>query len=175
MMNHLMLDIETMSTQNSAAMLQIAAVEFDILTGETGKEFNVNVNLQSCLDCGLTMEASTVMWWMQQSDEARKSLIKTNPLHLKDALIEFSKFCTKEYEVWGNSARFDCGILQNAYNVCGMEIPWDFRKERCVRTLLSFNPSAKKETPFVGNPHNAIDDCKHQIAYCSAIWAKMNK
>jgi len=34
-------------------------------------------------------------------------------------------------------------MSKNAYNKAGIPIPWDFRKERCVRTLVSFNPSVK--------------------------------
>ena len=146
----------------------------DIETGKTGKEFYVNVDLQSCIDLGLIVNGSTIMWWLKQNEKARKALTEKAALPIQKALLHFSEFCNKEYQVWGNSARFDCGILQNAYNKAGIPIPWDFRKERCVRTLVSFNPEIKESYPSLGTPHNAILDCYYQVGYCSAIWSSLH-
>lgn len=167
---HLMLDIETMGNESFSSILSIGAVEFDINTGQTGKVFYRNVDLQSCIDLGLVMNASTVVWWLNQSEQARKDLIGRKSIPIIDALNEFSEFCNKDYQIWGNSARFDCGILQNAYNKAGLPIPWDFRKERCVRTLVSFAPEVKAKYNIIGIQHNAVDDCFTQIGYCSEIW-----
>ena len=165
---HLMLDIETMGNESFSSIISIGALEFNINTGKTGKEFYTNVDLQSCIDLGLIVNASTIMWWMKQSEQARKDLTERVALPIKEALLEFAKFCNHDYEIWGNSARFDCGILQNAYNKAGIPIPWDFRKERCVRTLVSLNPEIKKNFPLSGTAHNAISDCYSQVGYCSA-------
>lgn len=167
---HLMLDIETLGNESFSSITSIGAVEFDIETRKTGKEFYVNVDLQSCLDLGLTVKASTIMWWLQQNEQARKEITKGNSVPIIDALKAFEEFCNKDYQIWGNSARFDCGILQNAYNKVGIPIPWDFRKERCVRTLVSFAPEVKDNFIFNGVIHHALHDCKSQIGYCSEIW-----
>lgn len=45
---HLMVDIETMGTSSSSAILSLGAVEFDIETGETGKYFHITIDLQTC-------------------------------------------------------------------------------------------------------------------------------
>jgi DNA polymerase III epsilon subunit-like protein len=172
---HLMLDIETMGNESFSSIISIGALEFNINTGKTGKEFYTNVDLQSCLDYGLTVNASTIMWWMQQSEQARKDFVEKTPLRIEEALLDFCQFCNKEYQVWGNSARFDCGILQNAYNKLDIPIPWDFRKERCVRTLVSLNPEIKENFPSVGTAHNALSDCYYQVGYCSLIWQSLNK
>lgn len=172
--NHIMLDIETMGNYSYSSILSIGALEFDIESGKTGKEFYVNVDLQSCMDLGLIVNASTIMWWMQQNEQARKDLSERKSLPIKDALLEFSKFCNTDYQIWGNSARFDCGILQNAYNKAGISIPWDFRKERCVRTLVSFKPEIKDNTEFNGTKHNSLSDCYFQVEYCSKIYKHLN-
>jgi hypothetical protein len=171
--NHLMLDIETMGNESFSAIVSIGALEFDIETGETGKEFYVNVDLQSSMDLGLIVNASSIMWWLNQNNLAREALTEGTVLPIQDALSEFSQFCNKEYQIWGNSARFDCGILQNAYNKAGIPIPWDYRKERCVRTLVSFNPEIKNKYPHIGTVHNAISDCYYQVGYCSATWLSL--
>jgi len=69
-----MLDLETMGKKSNAAIVSIGAVEFDIETGKTGREFYKVVDLQSCLDLGLKVEASTIYWWLMQSEAARKRI-----------------------------------------------------------------------------------------------------
>lgn len=69
-----MLDIETMGNESFSSIVSIGALEFDIETGKTGKEFYVNVDLQSCMDLGLIVNASTIMWWLNQNEQARKDL-----------------------------------------------------------------------------------------------------
>jgi DNA polymerase III alpha subunit (gram-positive type) len=167
--DHLMLDLETMGTRSYSSIISIGALEFDINTGETGKEFYVNVDINSCLESGLIIEESTSYWWSQQSNQAKEALEK-DPVSIEYALISFSQFCNETYQVWGNSARFDCGILQNAYNKMNMPIPWSYKNERCLRTLVSFMPEVKDEMIFEGIAHNALDDCYFQVKYCSKIW-----
>lgn len=172
---HLMLDIETMGNESFSSIISIGAVEFNIDTGETGKEFYTNIDLQSCIDIGLIVNASTVMWWMNQNEQARKDLTGRVSVPIFEALKNFANFCNKDYQIWGNSARFDCGILQNAYNRINTPIPWDFRKERCLRTLVSFSPEIKYNYKQNGTAHNAVDDCIFQIGYCSEIWRSLNR
>ena len=88
--NHLMLDIETMGNESFSSIISIGALEFDINTGNTGREFYVNVDLQSCMDLGLGINASTVMWWLKQNDQARYDLVERTALPIREALLEFS-------------------------------------------------------------------------------------
>ena len=173
---HLMLDIETMGNESYSSIISIAAVEFDINTGETGRTFYNKVSLQSCLDLGLKVNGDTILWWMEQSDEARKEIYnESQTVHVVKALSDLREFIVgNNYQIWGNSARFDCGILQNAYEKAGIFLPWDFRNERCVRTLLSFAPEIKKNYQRKGTAHNALDDCFYQVEYCTGIWNKLN-
>lgn len=173
--SHLMLDLETMGTKSNSAIISIGAVEFDILTGKTGREFYRNVSLQSCISLGLVVDADTIMWWMEQSQDARKSLTEGKVISIQQALIDFREFCNKEYQIWGNSARFDLGLLENAYDKAMLSIPWKFYQERCVRTLVSFNPEIKNNLEFTGTAHNALADCYHQIKYCNLTWISLNK
>lgn len=174
-MKHLMIDIETMGTKSFSSIVSIGAVEFDIDTGETGREFYTKVDLHSCVDTGLHIDPNTVMWWLTQDKEAREGIAGKDGVELTTALYSLGKFIKEDVQVWGNSARFDLGILENAYNKLGEDIPWKFWNERDVRTLVSFSPETKENFEFKGVKHNAIDDCKFQIGYCSAIWNNLNK
>lgn len=169
-MDHVMVDIETMGNESYSAIVSIGAVQFDINTGKTGDTFYETVDLQSSVDAGLIINASTVMWWMKQNERARLELVNSPSDNLANVLTKFGTWCPSTSQYWGNSARFDLGILQNAYNKIGKSIPWDFRKERCVRTLVSFAPEVYAAHNYEGTSHNALDDCYNQIAYCSKIW-----
>ncbi len=167
-----MIDLETMGTKSYSAILSIAAVEFDIVTGETGKSFYKNIELKSNVDNGLKICPETVEWWLGQNESAKKSLFIEKE-SLSKVLWDFKEFCDNKYFVWGNSARFDLGILSNAYDKIGDDAPWDHRKERCVRTLVSFYPNIKDKWVFEGVKHHPVDDCLNQIGYCSKIWKKL--
>lgn len=172
---HLMVDLETLGNQSFSSILSIAALEFDLESGETGQEFHVNISLESNMKFGLHPNPDTIMWWLQQNEQARLELVNAKKIPLEHALESFNAFCNHSYQIWGNSARFDLGLLQNAYNRLGIAIPWDFRKERCVRTLVSFSPETKENHVFKGTVHNALSDCYNQVSYCSTIWNKLNK
>lgn len=176
-LGHLMLDLETLGNKSNSAILSIGAVEFDLETGETGREFYQRIDLQSCIDKGLIINGSTFYWWITQNEKARQEVAKGGE-NLIDVLLSFKQFTLAlgDFQIWGNGVRFDVGILEDAYVACGIqEMPWNFRNERDVRTLVSFAPNIKEHFPLSSalTIHLPIDDCKYQIAYCHAIWEKL--
>ncbi len=169
---NVMLDIETLGNQSYSVITSLGAVEFDIETGETGREFWQNIDVQSCLDVDLKVNSSTIKWWFNQTKEAQDQMFK-NAKPLKTVLSNFSNWIDRDSIVWGNSCRFDCGILQNAYDKVGIKLPWKYQNERCVRTLLMFEPDIKDTIEFEGTAHNALHDCYFQIKYCTQIYNKL--
>jgi len=176
-LGHLMLDLETFGSNSDSVICSIGAIEFDIKTGETGRQFYQKIDVQSCLDVGMKVSGATLMWWLRQSEDARRELYDAKPEHVFKVLQNFSVFFNalgKDVQIWGNSNRFDMGILENAYNKSITPIPWNFRKERDVRTLVSLRPDIQKETVFEGTAHKPIADCMFQITYCTKIWNVIN-
>lgn len=176
-MKHLMIDIETLGSKPNAVLLSIAAVEFDLVTGQTGAIFEKNICVNSCIEVGLKMEHKTIFWWLKQSKEAQKTLTQHTGYPIKNVLREFAIWVFDNYGlgviVWGNSARFDLGLLEAAFTACKMDLPWEYYNERDVRTLVAFAPEVKANTKFDGIKHYGVDDCKHQIKYCSEIFNKL--
>ncbi len=179
-LSNLMIDIETLGTGTDAAILAIAAVYFDPKTGELGDEFYTNVNLQSNLNGRRSVDASTMIWWMQQEEAARNEVFGLNHKapSLTEALTMFKEFVEFEsVKVWGNGSGFDITILETAFKLTKQSPPWKFWNIRDVRTavelgkLLDFDP--KKDMPFEGVKHNALDDSKHQAKYVSAIFSQI--
>ena len=118
-MRDVMLDLETMGNGPRAAIVAIGAVEFDPETGTVGERFYQAVDLATAVSMGGEMDASTVLWWMQQGDEARAAFAKGGA-HLSKALMDFSTWLHErgapdDVRVWGNGAAFDNVILASAY------------------------------------------------------------
>jgi len=176
-MKHIMLDLETMSTTSNAAIVAIGAVEFEPATGELGREFYHNVSLASCQDAGLDVEAGTVMWWLTRSEDARQALTETR-LSLIGALSDFEHFThlvrvDEEFCIWGKGSDFDNVILANAYRALGLQAPWKYKNNRCVRTILALVPDACDGVESEGTKHNALDDAIYQARCVSRAWQEL--
>lgn len=186
-MKHIMLDIETLGDESNSVITSIGAVQFDIETGETNKIFHEYISAASCMEQGLKMNPSTIMWWLKQTDEARAMLVEGDEkgLNLVNALSRFASWLrtmgtpAEKLYVWGRGPRFDMGILADAYRATNLPIPWNTRNELCVRTMEFLYPNIKKETKPVDTGHgsegmglhNATLDCKFQIAYVCKIFS----
>lgn len=170
-----MLDLETLGTDISSAIRSISAVLFNKISGETISEFEVFIDVDDCIKNGMTVSWNTISWWLTQSEEARRSLVHQKECSLVEALTKFSDWYyahpgTISAEIFGNGATFDISILKNAFTTVGLKEPWQFSKERDVRTVVDLLPAIKANMKFTGIPHNGIDDCKHQIKYVSEIY-----
>lgn len=164
------IDLETPGNRFNSGILSIGACQFDRNTGELGKTFYREIDIESALRYG-TMSADTICWWMGQSDEARKLFTdKTRQKQqLPRALVELAAFIPKGSYVWGNGATFDITILEHAYLQTAQKHPWDFWNIRDMRTAVDMAEYRKDIIPFAGTAHNALDDSVHQakvIAWC---------
>ena len=164
-MKDIMLDLETMGNGSDAAIIAIGAVEFDVEAGELGREFYTTVDLESSVGAGGVIDASTVLWWMQQSDEARKEFSRPGATII-EALLLFGSWSREVCDVcvWGNGATFDNVILANAYRRAGIDKPWPYWADRCFRTVRAINPPVDM-SDYQGVAHNALSDAKWQAMY----------
>lgn len=170
---HLMLDLETMGDTSDAAIVSIAAIEFDINTGETGREFYKKVDLQSSIDAGGIVSAKTIQWWLMQNEAAKIEILKEGQLLTRvvyDLHIEFGS----HYEVFSKPSGFDIPILKHAFHSVGVPYPFNHRLERCVRTYISLRPDIASSIEFTGIPHHALHDCHHQIKQVCAVHQSLN-
>lgn len=72
-----MLDLETMGNGPDAAIVAIGAVAFSLERAEISPSvFYRLVTLESAVRQGGSIEPSTVIWWLQQSDEAREEITR---------------------------------------------------------------------------------------------------
>lgn len=168
-MKDVMVDLETMGTGPSAAIVAIGACEFDVRG--LGRQFYRAVTLQSSVNYGMQMDASTVEFWLKQDKKAQDALFQ-DPVSLNHALSDFSLWLNSGARVWGFGATFDNVILRSAYKLVDKKCPWHYRDDRCFRTLVSL--SAEVEwSERLGTHHNALDDAMHQAKHAANIFAYM--
>ncbi len=117
---HLMVDIEAAGQSTSAALVSIGATFFNPWTGEMGAQFYLPIKLTSSQYFGGDIDASTMNWWMKQSDEVRAVFNDEARVGLKDGLNQFKAFIEQhskqdEVHVWGNGPAYDNAIFQAQY------------------------------------------------------------
>ena len=158
-----MLDLETVGNTSQSAIIAVGAVKFGDKVTEA---FYTVIDLESSFKAGLKADASTIMWWMKQSEEARKQFDVVGEL-LAKALLDFSLWVGDSPVVWGNGATFDNVILSNAYNLCGLPRPWSYKDDMCYRTVRNMFPdvSCKREGVY----HNAVYDARNQANHLIKI------
>ena len=162
-MKDIMLDIETIDTLPTAAIMQIAACYFDRDSGKTGKTFFANIDINSCIEKGLTINGDTIYWWLSQSDSARVSMLKKPRGNVEKVLKRFKAFTKGAKTIWCH-ATYDFPIVNNAMVKCGIE-PINHLIARDIRTISDLAKIRVRDFVRKGVHHTALDDCKFQVEY----------
>lgn len=165
-MKHVMLDFETLGTGSNACVIQIGACYFDAGTGEVGSTFYVNVDPTTAVKGGAEMDASTVYWWLGQSDAARASILdKSNVAEERTAFEHLNDFLSKAEFIWSH-ATFDFVILTNTLKRLGIKPSFSYRAGLDIRTLTFMSPPTETHVRN-GVQHDAMSDCIYQVKYVS--------
>ena len=182
---NIMVDLETMGINNDAAILSIGAVWFDPSEDTLGPTFYRDISLKDCIQRGMGVDAGTIKWWMEQTDEARKYIYITEGGPLPHVLNDFTRFCSqpkqgfaqrKDLRLWGNGSTFDNVILASAHNRAEVTVPWSYRGNMCFRTLrmLAKELGVDHKVEDVGTKHNALDDAVFQANQANKILRALN-
>lgn len=164
--SNVMLGLETMAVSPDAAIVDIGLVLFDISSGTIGPTWTAAINLESAVAAGGRLDADTVLWWMQQEKAARMRIARGGGLFCAVALRELAGWMdqhTHDAQVWSNGANFDGVILRQAYARTGLTCPWNWRNERCYRTVAKLHPHIPIER--TGTQHIALDDALDQARH----------
>ncbi len=176
------IDIETASTQDNAAVVQIGVAHMK--GGEILDQDGLNVKIdvteyqQEQYKPFFDVDIGTMLWWATQSSEARVAAfgavnphnIDINaervPLQTAMQTLYYNIECVKgKKRIWAKPPQFDIVILRNAFKRVSIKVPWNFREERCLRTLLSMTPkdASIHGMPFDGAQHDAYVDAVRQL------------
>lgn len=176
---HISLDLETMSTESNAAIVQIGATV--VGSPET---FNVYIDPKSSESLGARVDTETMMWWDKQDPELRKRVFG-GTVPIRTALDEFADWCSEvsngdmeHVYLWSKGADFDCVVLKNNYELY-RTYPFNFRNHRCVRTIMDLLTQAELDeisknfwyNNSEAQKHDALVDAKYQAEFIKAIIA----
>lgn len=164
-MIHVMVDLETISLANNAALLSIGAIVFD--EEHTWQEFYVKIDSLSCVKLGLHKDSATLDWWEQQDSNARKEAFSGTE-QLAIVLVQFTEwldnlktFQGEPVTIWGNGVAADNIWLKSAYAACGFAVPWSYKHDRCYRTMMAMlDYQDAWVQPDIA--HHALSDAKAQ-------------
>lgn len=153
-----MIDIETLSVEVNAVILQIAAVTSD------GDTLSYNLSTESQRARG--MDADTFHWWMQRvaaDPELAEGLAQEPRIPLRQGLLNLSTWWERHRVqcLWAH-AQFDPRILDHAYRSYGFRPPWGARGVLDLRTLLRLSPETEDLDATRSGHHHALQDALHQ-------------
>jgi len=173
-----MVDLETLGSGTDAAIASIGAVVIDDETKEIISEFEINVNIESCTDAGLKIDALTVIWWLTQSREAISETFLQPAGTLEYSLNALGDFIAETgcERFWSHGATFDIPILNNACKAIKREqiIPYHFARDtRTIYELADVSP--KNFFPIGTTAHRAIDDARAQAQALIVSWDKLKE
>lgn len=172
----IMIDIETLSTKPNAKILTIAAIKFSRI-GNLKPLSDMDTfyrRISSDQTPGFDIDPDTQKWWSKQGEVARiEAFTHKNRVPLKQALNELiAWFGTRDIIVWAKSPSFDCVILENAFRVCDIGIPWNFWSTRDCRTLTDISGICEVKDTEIS--HHALNDCYTQIVNLKKSFKQLN-
>lgn len=174
----LMVDIETLDTTATATIMSIAAVPFDLVTGDTsGDPFHVTLDFYKQIEQGRTTSIETILWWGGQYESVQLAVME-GKADLLETLLSLTKYIIehmeREFCIWSNSPSFDLAILKNAYGR-GMDVPWTYKQERDVRTILEIAKRKGCQFAPASYSHIPLDDALEQISKVHKAYKHLEK
>lgn len=180
----IMLDIETMSTHTSNALvLSIGAVRWEWNRKEviflTSSLWVMNPFEQMAL--GRETTQNTMKWWQNQTPAAqahwRESTSSSTIAEMARELNNFVKptggradfetvaLGSADIEVWANGIVFDLGNIAAMYSQAGLgDVPWRYNAAMDARTIYRKTPQLRtRPVVSTGAVHDPVQDCKDQI------------
>lgn len=156
-MNHLAIDLETLSLEPNAHILSIGAVFFDPATGTMGDQFYVEIDPQH-EQPNAHVSASTAAWWVSQPTGVFPN---RGEVMIGDALRAFIAWIgpTEQLRVYQQGDR-DAMWLTNAAREQRLVMPWSYRDVFCTRTLWKHSVVRADFVEYAGVGHNALDDAR---------------
>lgn len=162
---NVMIDLETLGRRAGCVVVSIGAVKFTS-EGPTDSFYSV-LNREEQTARGMTIDADTLDWWMQQSADARKVFEQT-PSPVVPELQRLAAFIGPDATVWANGASFDFPILAELYRRFDVPVPWKYWRERCFRTVREMSHGVPPPERM-GVAHHALDDALYQTRDLLAI------
>lgn len=183
----IMVDIETLGNKTDSTIFQIAAVAFDIKTGEHIVEFHRIANISEAEKLNVT--GDTLKWWLNTNKELLSDLLNKGEGSVEELLITFADWLTglvlgNDVYFWGNGILFDNKMIQHQLESAGIKYPIFYRNDRDVRTIVELAATKletterdlrKKYYEDKSVAHDAANDVANQIKLVAACYKELIK
>lgn len=157
---NLMIDLETLDTKATSAILSVGICAFDI-HGIHDQQYFV-LECQEQLNKGRTISFDTLEWWFRQDKAVTDAVFNQKKMSVKRFLDGLGYFCSKNNirKVYAQGTDFDIAMMTHIHNQYDQQLPWDFWLVRDTRTVYDMMQSQKPTRE--GTHHNAMDDAIYQ-------------
>ena len=179
-MKHLMTDLESLDTSDTAVVIQVGMVVFDD-DGNLLGELCVNINAIDSLLNGFTTSVDTCKnFWAKQDRAVKESVLyPTEQYSCREAARLIDRFLkdqfgTEKFTIWSNHLLFHIPKTNLLLTKCGFKSLSDRTPHYLVEDFASVKNTAKRLYPdefevakkSLSNEmaHNAVADCYYQIA-----------
>jgi len=171
-----MIDIESLALGTRPVITQVAMLGYDLQEDEVLNQRHVQfypIEPQQQIIPPRNISASTIAWWMKQSDEARERFEKSTSTDFNDLkaliqhlLVTFDSLTDggkAKYEIVAKGPQFDIAALETLIQELGFEVPWRYD---LVRDLRTYCAAAGIDSRTVPQPTGMIP----HVAYWDAVW-----
>lgn len=161
-----MLDLETTGLgPERNAIIQISAVRFNLHKRTIDTDF-----FDRCLMVpeNRTWDGSTLEWWRKMPDVMAKIQARSES-DIAGILQDLITWTGTDKTFWSKPTHFDHSFISSYFRDYNKWNPFHFRKANDMNTFIRARyypdapPEFERDLPFVGEKHNALFDCLHQI------------
>lgn len=175
---NVVLDLETLSSEPDAAIIQIGAAvpRFDMghILG-LPFEFEATIRYEDCLAAvdshGRVQSHDTMLWWEKQPTRLEVFSGQDDYAEALEKFVDWIKSFKKPVAIWGNGAEFDNVVLLRSLDAFGFHDVWSFRNNRCFRTMKNLFP-VEDQTLAIGpneTKHTGLGDARYEARILDEI------
>lgn len=133
-----LLAIDTLGVNNTAAILTIALLRFNLDSHESPSELLIHVDPDSNAAVGRSFEAGALRWWSDRPD-LREVFAREEATPLENALDQVRSFYHGADRLWTMVGGVETAIVADAYQDFGQAPPWKHWEVSCGRTLCDLS------------------------------------
>ena len=168
-----------MGLKHNSAILTFGIVAFDPYSDFIGDRLHVAIDLDDSVRRGLSIDANTILWWLDQSTAARNALqaMQAGAVTLPTALDRLYSFlrllgAKNEVRLWSCGSR-DIEWMESAHAACERPVPWGYRTAdfRTIRDEFALPEDAPPATVS----HDALADAVWQAQMLQNIYRRLGK
>ena len=190
---NIMVDLETASTKENAAILSWAMVPFftDGKEVEDAEPLDMSIDLSSCFLSGMDFDKGTQNWWTRQEPMAKHFILTGEKMTIQEAAGQaygWMSILAEKYDLylWARGLDFDIPKIEWCFSkfverplpykyshkmdvrtvlkfMGERPLPYKYSHKMDVRTVLKFMGVDQSQFEFKGTKHCSLDDCLHDV------------